>query len=301
MQPYMDLFGRTFPSYSVMAFLGCLAAFGFILWVCPKYRASRNDALYLIAFVLMFTVLGAKLLYQLGHLSELWIYRDIIFASPKSFLDYLGAGFVFYGGLMGGAAGVMVYARFFRQNTVALAESFVPGIPLFHCFGRLGCFMAGCCYGVAWDGPLTVTFTESLAAPNGVGLLPIQLIESGANVINFIVLVVFDIIRRKRYRANGGKLVSEKSVGGKYIYRPLQNLGLYLILYGTQRFVFEFFRGDLIRGVFLGLSTSQWISLFLLPVGIWLMLVKPEKNWLAVRALNGRLPEGQIGTKCGGT
>lgn len=281
MQPYMEIFGRTFPSYSVMALLGCLSAFGFILWVCPKYKASRNDALYLIAFVLMFTVLGAKLLYQLGHLSELWTYRDIIFASPKSFLDYLGAGFVFYGGLLGGAVGVIIYAHFFRQNTVALAESFVPGIPLFHCFGRIGCFMAGCCYGVAWNGPLAVTFTQSLAAPNGVGLLPIQLIESGANVINFIILVVFDSIRRKKP------------------YRPLQNLGLYLILYSIQRFVFEFFRGDMIRGLFWGLSTSQWISLMLLPVGLWLLLVRPEKNWLAIRALNGRLPEGQIGTKGG--
>ncbi len=269
MHPYLEFFGRSIPTYGVMALLGCLLAFGLILWICPRYGADRNDEIYLIAFVMIFAVLGAKLLYQLGHLSELWTYSAVIFASPEAFLNYLGSGFVFYGGLIGGALGVVVYSRFFRQNAVPLAESFVPGIPLFHCFGRIGCFMAGCCYGIAVDGPLSVTFTESLSAPNHVPLLPIQLMEAGANLVIFAVLMVFD--RRSSKRP----------------HRPLQNFGLYLILYSVLRFVVEFFRGDLIRGLFLNLSTSQWISLILLPLGIYLFTVRPEKNWLALRVLDG--------------
>ena len=99
-----------------------------------------------------------------------------------------------------------------------MAEAFVPGVPLFHCFGRIGCFMAGCCYGIPTEGPLGITFTHSIVAPNGVSLLPIQLIEAGANVITFIILLVFK----------------------KKLKRPLQNFGLYLLIYSIERFILNF-------------------------------------------------------------
>lgn len=265
MCPYIELFGKSYASYGMMVVLGCLVTFAFILCICPKYKASRLNELYLIAFVVIFTVIGAKLLYVLGNLSELWTRSDVIFASPEAFLDYLGAGFVFYGGLIGGCIGVIAYAKFFKENTVGLAEAFVPGIPLFHCFGRIGCFLAGCCYGIPVEGPLGVTFTKSIVAPNGVSLLPIQLIEAGANVITFGILLIF----RKKLK------------------KPLQNFGLYLVIYSIERFIFEFFRGDIARGAFLNVSTSQWISLILLPVGIYVLAVRPEKN-IFVKLLNGR-------------
>lgn len=69
--------------------------------------------------------------------------------------------------------------------------------------------------------------------------------------------------------------------------KPLENFGIYLIIYSIERFIFEFFRGDIARGVFMNVSTSQWISLILLPIGIYIIAVRPEKNvfiWL----LNGR-------------
>ena len=266
MYPYFELFGKSYASYGAMAVLGCLVTFAFILCICPKYKAVRVNELYLIAFIVIFTVIGAKLLYVLGNISELWTYGDVIFSSPEAFMAYLGAGFVFYGGLIGGCVGVIVYTQFFKENTVPLAEAFVPGIPLFHCFGRIGCFLAGCCYGIEVDEAFGITFTKSISAPNGVSLLPIQLIEAGANVITFIILVAF----RKKLK------------------RPLQNFGLYLIIYSIERFIFEFFRGDIARGVFLNVSTSQWISLILLPVGIYVFAVRPEKNIL-LRLLGSRI------------
>ncbi len=275
MYPYFEVLGKSYASYGAMAVLGCLVAFAFILCFCPKYGASRLSELYLIAFVVIFTVVGAKLLYVFGNLSELWTQADVIFSSPEALMDYLGAGFVFYGGLIGGCAGVIVYAQFFKENTVKLAEAFIPAVPLFHVFGRIGCFLAGCCYGIPWDGPMGVTFTRSIVAPNGVSLLPVQLIEAGANVITFAVLLIF----RKKLK------------------KPLQNFGLYLVIYGIERFVLEFFRGDLARGAFLNVSTSQWISLILLPIGIYVLAVKPEKN-IFVRLLNGHLePEKTTAAK----
>lgn len=264
MCPYIELFGKSYASYGLMAVLGCLVTFAFVLCVCPKYGASRINELYLIAFIVISTVIGAKLLYILGTIPELLNGISVIFSSPEAFMDYLGSGFVFYGGLIGGCAGVIGYAKFFKENTVAMAEAFVPGIPLFHCFGRIGCFLAGCCYGIETDGPFGIVFTHSIVAPNGVPLLPIQLIEAGANIITFIILFA----------------VKDK------MKKPLENFGIYLMIYSIERFVFEFFRGDIARGIFLNVSTSQWISLILLPVGIYLIAVRPEKNIL-VWLLNG--------------
>ena len=54
-------------------------------------------------------------------------------------------------------------------------------------------------------------------------------------------------------------------------------MGVYLIVYSIMRFCLEFVRGDAIRGGFLGLSTSQWISIVLLPLGIYLVFRKNKK------------------------
>ena len=264
MYPYIEIFGRNIASYGLMAALGCFVAFGFVFWICPRYGANRDDELYLIAFVTIFTLAGARLFYLIPHISELWEYSDVIFSSMEAFMKYISTGFVFYGGFFCGAVGAIVYARFFKSNALPLVQAFVPAIPLFHFFGRIGCFLAGCCYGIQWEGPLSVTFEHSIGAPNGVPLLPIQLIEAAANLLTFGILLAFDQKTRK----------------------PLQNLGLYLMIYSVERFVLEFFRGDLIRGFFLNVSTSQWISLILLPAGLWLFFGTPEKNVL-VRMLSG--------------
>jgi phosphatidylglycerol:prolipoprotein diacylglycerol transferase len=97
-----------------------------------------------------------------------------------------------------------------------------------------------------------VIFRHSQAAPNGVALLPIQLISSGINFLGCIVLFIYGRNKRKSGRV----------------------IGVYLIFYSIARFIIEFFRGDVIRGVFFGISTSQWISLILIPIGLWLYFKK---------------------------
>ena len=128
----------------------------------------------------------------------------------------------------------------------------VVALPLMHAFGRAGCFFAGCCYGVRCDGPLAVTFHSSPAAPNGVGLFPVQLLEAALNLVLF---ACFCAVFRSRARA-----------------ARISCTGLYLCAYAVIRFFVEFLRGDAARGLWLGLSTSQWCSIAALAAGIWLLL-----------------------------
>ena len=127
---------------------------------------------------------------------------------------------------------------------------FATVLPLGHAIGRIGCFSAGCCYGIPFDSPFSVTYTETLGTtPLGIPLFPVQIVESILLVLLFSAqLVLFLRLPQK------------------------QNLPVmvYLTAYPTIRFLLEFLRGDSERGVLLGLSTSQWVSLLILiavPVG----------------------------------
>ena len=115
----------------------------------------------------------------------------------------------------------------------------VPALALVAALGRVGCFCAGCCYGVECVSPVSVVFPEtSLAAPPGVPRLPVQLFEAAVQLALFLALLWFTAgPRRARFAAE-----------------------FYLACYCPARFLLEFFRGDDARGALWGLSTSQWLS-----------------------------------------
>ena len=170
----------------------------------------------------------------------------------ESLIFFLRHGFVFYGGLIGALIMVWIYTHAFKLSFWKMSDRLIIGAPLIHAIGRLGCFFAGCCHGRASDSACAVTFHPDSVAPQGQSFLPTQLFESGANLLIFIILFVY----------------SRRSPADRKL------LGLYLMLYAVARFVLEFFRGDLDRGFLFSLSTSQWISIVLLPVGLVLIFVR---------------------------
>ena len=102
----------------------------------------------------------------------------------------------------------------------------MPSIALAQGFGRVGCLMAGCCYGAETDSWFHIVFHDSSYGPNGVPLIPTQAISSVLNFLHFFFLIWF---ARK-----------ERPAG--------QVAGLYLVCYSIGRFILEFYRGDLERG-----------------------------------------------------
>jgi phosphatidylglycerol:prolipoprotein diacylglycerol transferase len=165
-------------------------------------------------------------------------------------------GFVFYGGLIGAVAGIFIYSKQFRLRTWHLIDGLIPSVPLIHAIGRIGCFCAGCCFGQPTAPPWGVYFRADSVAPHGVALFPVQLLESALNFILFVALFAY----------------SRKPRADKQI------TGLYVAGYGVIRFALEFFRGDSDRGVFWLLSTSQWISLVIIPIGLYFVLKHAKKR-----------------------
>jgi phosphatidylglycerol:prolipoprotein diacylglycerol transferase len=148
----------------------------------------------------------------------------------------------------------MIYCKIRHIRVKDFADSFAVGIPLFHAFGRLGCFLSGCCYGI--ESTFGFTATNALVdSCNNVNRFPVQLLEGGLNIILFVVLLL---------------LFKSENFKGSMIF-------VYLAGYSIIRFFDEFLRGDIYRGIWLGLSTSQWISVVLFAVSI-VVLIRFFKN-----------------------
>lgn len=231
----------TIHGYGLMIAIGILCAL-FVAESRAKRRNLNVDLVYGLGLaVLIFGYVGAKLLFCIVEL-------DSIIASPKLILS--GDGFVVYGGIIGGILAAMLYCRVKKVSFLKYFDLLAPSVALAQGFGRIGCFLAGCCYGRETASPIGIIFHNSLFAPNDVRLLPTQLFSSAGDFLIAAVLIVFASRPRR-----GGK------VGA-----------LYLMLYGAGRFVIEFFRDDY-RGSVGVLSTSQFISLIILAIGIALFFI----------------------------
>jgi len=245
----------TVHGYGLMIAIGVVAAY-----MAAVFRAKRKSLNHELIFdltmwCLIGGILGAKLLYLITQIKS-------IIADPKLLLD-ISNGFVVYGGIIGGILAGYLFCKKHKLNFFQYFDLVMPSIALAQGFGRLGCLLAGCCYGLETNSPFSLVFQESKFAPNHVHLIPTQPISSFLNFVNFFALVFIS----GRTKADG------------------QVAGFYLIFYSAGRFILEFFRGDLERGTVGSLSTSQFISVFLLAFGLGIVIVRgktgrrsPEKE-----------------------
>lgn len=245
----------TIPYYGLFIALGVLAAGSVGYYQTRRYQMDFNDFASLGGAAGLGALLGAKILYLIVLLPAIDYSRLLEVEYLKSLL---AGGFVFYGGLAGGFAGVILCGKILNVDTIRYIQIDIPVLPFAHAFGRIGCLLTGCCYGIPYSGLGAITYRESLFAPNQTPLFPVQGIEAGAELLLSILLFVY--IRRTR-----GKLLS---------------IEIYLKAYSVIRFVLEFFRYDNVqRGMFGGLSTSQWISIALF-TGV-IFYGRREKNVLS--------------------
>lgn len=238
---YNDLFSIgpfTVHGYGLMIAIGVLAAL-FIAEARAKKRDMNADVLYPLTLVcVVFGFASAKVLFCIVE------WRQFI-KNPLQLLT--GNGFVVYGGIIGGVLAAFLYCRLKKLNFWDYFDIVLPSVAVAQGFGRIGCFLAGCCYGRETDSFLGIAFTHSDYALNGVKLLPTQLFSAAGMFL--IAGFLFWYAKKERKKGQVG--------------------ALYLVLYSIGRFIIEFFRDDY-RGAVGFLSTSQFISLFILATGVWL-------------------------------
>lgn len=261
-----EIGGFTVYSYGVLLAAAYLLGLQFALMRARARGLDPQRIMDLGIWIIVSALVGAKLLLLAVDFRQ-------YSGSLHDLLGLARSAGVFYGGLI---AGVVVALWYLRRHTLPLwttTDVFAPGIALGHVVGRLGCLMAGCCYGVETHVPWAVTFTDPFAnanagTPLNVPLHPTQLYEAGAELL----ILVFLLATEKRGRPFAGR-----------------TFWTYMLLYGISRFVVEIYRGDP-RGVVFGtLSTSQFISVLLVPLSLIMLAILSRGIWPDPAARRGQV------------
>ena len=236
MHPFIHIGNLSLPMYGLCTMVGTIFALLAVFRLRKKGSPITEDNLLdALIWAILLGFLCSKLLYfivdppRMPHSwAELW--------------DLISAGLVFYGGMLGGLLGLVFVSLKTRKSVITYGDLMAPCFCLAHAGGRVGCLMAGCCYGMEYSGPCAVVL-------DGVSRLPTQLMEAAFLVILSGILT------------------------GLYLKKPRRGTvtGWYMVLYSVWRFIIEFFRADE-RGAVGVLSTSQFISLFIFAFGLFLLI-----------------------------
>ena len=250
---YINILGVSIPMYSVMIITGLILGNIFAYIVIKKRKLVLEDFIVLEAYGLAFGMLGAKLLYLLININSIEWSRLF---EKDYFIPLMQGGFVFYGGLFGGVVGIFIAKVIHKINAKEYFADLIFCVPLVHGFGRVGCYFAGCCYGVPYNGYMSVRYHNIPYSLCDINLFPIQLVEA---IGLFILALVFYII------------INRKQSSMKYVY-------LYFFSYSILRFIIEIFRYDAQRGKIGIFSTSQWISIAIIIImSLCLLKIKDKK------------------------
>jgi phosphatidylglycerol:prolipoprotein diacylglycerol transferase len=257
MYPVVNILGKNIGTYGLLMLAGVVVTFILIaVFVRVKHSELYKEWANAYIFTLSFAIVGLVLFKPIVLLLRLpW---DWDLYSGDSFGEIFSKFFgelVFFGGLLGGIAGLALYCKLFKVELLPMLDLCAATIPAGHAIGRIGCLLGGCCYGEEMSSvsiltviypPSTLGLAPEYTVPSGVPLLNVPGMESAFLVLLFIANSVIFL------RTNRKGLCT----------------GIYLTAYGAWRFVIEFFRGDSIRGVYFGLSVSQYVSIVLVVVGI---------------------------------
>jgi len=254
----VDLFGVRIQGYGLMIGIGLVLGYLAVQWEVRRSGPPRLAELLpsLVLWIALAAFVGGKLFF-------VFMYPDTVsrILRDHGLPALAGEGFVFQGSVLLALPTALWRLRVYRLPVLVSLDRVTLGVPALHALARVGCFMAGCCYGCRTDGPLAVTFPGDLVI-SGVPVHPVQLYEAVGEVAVFAILW---LAVRKRVRFAGQVLLS------------------YLFLYACLRLGTEFFRGDGNPVAFgeggrhhagdppEGLTTQQVISLVMAPVCLLLL------------------------------
>jgi len=245
----LPVFGTTHlfvPTYGVLFAIGALVAWWWFVRRAQTLGLAQEPVFNLAFYALLGGLFGAKL-------TLIVIDLPYYLANPLQILATIRSAGVLMGGVLCGAFAFIVYARAQKLPLFALGDAIAAPLVFAQAIGRLGCFAAGCCWGVPTNAWCAVHFVSDVAhdqtgVPKGIGLVPTQLIEFG---FDLALALLLSVLWRRRPRPAGSVF------------------WIYLILYGAGRATIEHWRGDAVRGLWIhgAVSTSQIFSLAAVAIG----------------------------------
>lgn len=237
---------------------GLFVAIGFFVGLVVTVRLGKSEGfgsqqIMDMGFIIILSaIIGSRVMYVLMNASYYT-------RAPLDILKIWEGGLVFSGGVLGVVLTMLWYVKRHSLPLGKIADLWAPAIAVGQGIGRIGCFMAGCCYGKPTDSICGVVFTHShsLARPLNVPLHPTQIYSSLSGFIIFLVVLV---------------LYSKKKFEGQVF------LWL-MIMHSTARLAIERFRGD-DRGILLGsnMSMTQLVAILILITSVGILFVVKSKK-----------------------
>ncbi len=240
-----------------------ISSYGFILAICllvcliislrlgRQENFSKTQILDMGLLILSCGIITSRLSYVL-------FYHSLYFPETSDILKIWDGGMLFSGGLVGGLVGVWVYCRAKKINFWTISDVWAPGVVAAQALEKLGCFMAGSCYGSPSSEPWAVVFTHpSSSAPLNVPLHPTQLYAMVAYGIIFAVLII--LRKRKKFQ------------GQVFLW--------FLVLFTNAQLLVDRFRGDAIPILpDTRMTASQLLATIILILGATILVFKTPKG-----------------------
>jgi phosphatidylglycerol:prolipoprotein diacylglycerol transferase len=243
----------TIHTYGLLVAIGLLSGYFIALYLAKKEGLDRNKVENLIFYSVIGGLIGTRLFYVIEHYKEF-----------NSFIDMLKiweGGIDWFGAFIGGLVTAIFFIKKYQLPLWKIADIGAVALVLGHAFGRIGCTCAGCCYGkpVPENSPFrdfAITFPDhpDTVAPSGIPLYPTQPAEAIGNFIIFGIL--FLLFHKKKFDG--------------------QIFALYLILYGLERFLLEFWRGVTPPLPIINLTWNQIITLLMIVAGIVIFIYRSK-------------------------
>ena len=251
MYPYINIGEMQFPSYALCVFFGAIVSI--VILTC-FWRARRVLHVYMpsLAHGFIGLILSAKLF---GILSK-GVYNFTETGKWDLYDAVTNSGIVYWGGLLGFIFAIFLSCKLRKKSFGEIANSLAVVIPLFHGFGRIGCFFAGCCYGKETESFMSVPYRIGFEG-TWVGRYPTQLCEAGFEFVVFSALFWWYCYKRRE--------------------KGFELLYVYVAVYSIFRFFIEFYRADKVRGALGAISFSQIISVITLIFAVF-MFIKKERT-----------------------
>jgi len=230
-------------SYGVMLIIAFFVGVAIARARAPFYGIKPEQIWDVSFWVLIFGVLGARLLFILQELPFYLKNLDQMFSLRFD-------GLTSYGGLLGGLTAFLIWSRIAKVPPLSLLDCVAPSVFIGHAIGRVGCLLNGCCYGGQCDLPWGIHVHDDHG-----GLLPglyhpAQIYDSFFNLIGFGVAM----------------LIARRGL------KPGQMMSLFLILHGLARVVYEFWRINTTSASFMGMpfTEAQLVSALMSAFGVGL-------------------------------
>lgn len=245
-------------SFGLCMVFAIFSSFFLLKWLRKKDNFEMEFWLMFVSVLMVFGMLGARVAYVCEYWTE--VFKDDLY----SIIDIKNGGFVFYGGFIGASLAGTIFCLIMKRSLTDTLDVAATVLPLGHAWGRVGCFLNGCCFGRISDSSISVCYPRfsnawcsqvkqeliSGDASCSLAVLPSQLIEAALNLAICVILV---ILYRWKKRIPG------------------MQMALYAIMYSSVRFYTETLRSDRRAHVF-DFSIAQFISIFLMAFGIGMLI-----------------------------